>query len=195
MGDYLRQVVERGGQAVALLVWGTACHALKDRDQWIGWSATTRVERLSLIVQNRRFLLLTPKGAEPNLASQVLGLVLRELDGHWRAELGYTPLLAETCARSAGRNTRFRIAAVLTLVVMALMAGRREIAEIVRFATTFSQAQRRELCLPRKAGTKAFWSVPGYSVFIRSLPGSIRPALPKHSVVGWPPRPAIYPWP
>jgi len=89
-------VVERGGQAVALLVWGPASYALKDRDLWIGWSATTRVERLSLIVQNRRFLLLTPKGSEPNLASQVLGLVLRELAGHWHGEFGYTPLLAET---------------------------------------------------------------------------------------------------
>ena len=59
VGDYLRQVVEQGGQAVALLVWGPACYALKDRDRWIGWSATQRVERLKLIVQNRRFLLLS----------------------------------------------------------------------------------------------------------------------------------------
>jgi hypothetical protein len=39
-----------------------ACDALKDRDRWLGWSATQRVERLKLIVQNRRFLLLTEKG-------------------------------------------------------------------------------------------------------------------------------------
>jgi len=81
---------------VALLVWGPASPKLKDRDHWIGWTATTRVERRSLIVQNRRFLLLAPKDAEPNLASQVHGLVLRELAGHWQAEFGYTPLVAET---------------------------------------------------------------------------------------------------
>src|SRR5271165_440140 len=69
VGDYLRQVVERDGKAVALLVWGPACYALKDRDLWISWSACQRVERLKLIVQNRRFLLLTPKGEAPNLAS------------------------------------------------------------------------------------------------------------------------------
>ena len=31
VGDYLRQVVERRGVAVALLTWGPACYALKDR--------------------------------------------------------------------------------------------------------------------------------------------------------------------
>nr|WP_255324855.1 Druantia anti-phage system protein DruA [Verrucomicrobium sp. 3C] len=63
MGDDLRQVIAQDGQAVALLVWGPACYALKDRDRWIGWSAVQRVERLKLIVQNRRFLLLTPRGS------------------------------------------------------------------------------------------------------------------------------------
>lgn len=32
VGDYLRQIVEVDGKAVALLVWGPACYALKDRD-------------------------------------------------------------------------------------------------------------------------------------------------------------------
>jgi len=42
VGDYLRQLVELNGQPVALLVWGPACYALKDRDLWIGWSAPQR---------------------------------------------------------------------------------------------------------------------------------------------------------
>src|SRR3989475_7640049 len=40
-------------------------------------------------------------------------------------------------------NTRYRIGPVLTLIAMALLAGRREIAEIARFATTLSPGQRR----------------------------------------------------
>jgi Domain of unknown function (DUF4338) len=68
VGDYLRQVVEVRGNIVALLVWGPACYALKDRDKWIGWSATQRVERLKLIVQNRRYLLLRPKGSSGRCA-------------------------------------------------------------------------------------------------------------------------------
>ncbi len=96
VGDFLRQAVERDGQLVALLVWGPAALKLKDRETWIGWSVSQRVERLKLVVQNRRFLLLHDKGQEPNLASQTLAAACRELPGHWKDHFGYAPLLAET---------------------------------------------------------------------------------------------------
>jgi hypothetical protein len=96
VGDYLRQIVTLEGQPVALLVWGPACYALKDRDRWISWSACQRVQRLKLIVQNRRFLLLTAKGQAPNLASQAMGAALRALRGQWQDGFGYRPLLAES---------------------------------------------------------------------------------------------------
>ena len=262
VGDYLRQVVERAGEPVALLVWGPACYALKDRDRWISWSAPQRVERLKLIVQNRRFLVLGAKGQSPNLASQALGAALRVLPDQWQEHFGYQPLLAEsftdpeayagTCykasnweavgfsagyrrhradfylpnqrpkrlwlyplvanARSllraiqvpeacraglgatpsgtlpvpAGQldsllevfrrapdprddNTRYRIGPVLTLIALALLAGRREIAEIARFATTLTPPQRRRLGLPLKQGTRRFYQVPGYGVFYQVL--------------------------
>lgn len=262
VGDYLRQIVEVHGRPAALLVWGPACYALKDRDRWIGWSANHRVERLKLIVQNRRFLILEEKGTSPNLASQTMGAALRVLPAHWRQSFGYRPLLAEsftdpeayagTCYKASnwqpvgtsagysrhradfyvpndspkklwlyeleararqqlkavdlpedcqagviappsgvipvhqsqmlsllevlrrapdprGKNTRLRIGPVLAIVAMALLAGRRDISEIARFAQTLSQAQRRHLCLPRKQGAKAFWQVPTYSVFYQVL--------------------------
>lgn len=262
IGDYLRQLVCVRGRPVALLVWGPACYALKDRDRWLGWSGTQRVERLKLVVQNRRFLVLADKGAAPNLASQTLAAALRALPQHWQQSFGYRPLLAEsftdpevyagTCYNasnwepvgfSAGysrhradfyvpnerpkrlwlfplepqarahlravqvpadcqpgltrppsgvlpvdqpqllslfellqrapdpraRNTRFRIGAVLTLVALALLAGRREIAEIARFATTLHPRQRRLLGLPRRKGTQAFYEVPAYGVFYQVL--------------------------
>jgi len=96
VGDFLRQVVVRDGQWIGLLVWGPACYALKDRDEWIGWHATHRVERLKLVVQNRRFLLLHERGSEPNLASQSLAAALRALPEQWEKRFGYRPLLAET---------------------------------------------------------------------------------------------------
>jgi hypothetical protein len=46
VGDFLRQVIVRHGEWVALLAWGSPCYAIKDRDQWIGWNRTQRVERL-----------------------------------------------------------------------------------------------------------------------------------------------------
>lgn len=96
VGDHLRQVVTRAGRRVAILAWGPACYALKDRDLWIGWDATRRVERLSLLVQNRRFLLLSERGEAPNLASQALAAAVRALPAHWQERFGYRPLLAET---------------------------------------------------------------------------------------------------
>jgi hypothetical protein len=262
VGDYLRQIVTVRGQVAALLVWGPACYALKDRDRWIGWSANQRVERLKLIVQNRRFLVLGEKGRSPNLASQAMGASLRALPAQWQEAFGYRPLLAEsftdpeayagTCYKasnwepvgfSAGyarhradfyvpnerpkrlwlrpldpsarralsavnvpadcaggviappsgvlpvtrpqmlsleevfrrapdpraRNARFRIGPVLTLIAMALLAGRRDIAEIARFASTLTPKQRHQLGLPRKQGTQAFYQVPCYDVFYQVL--------------------------
>lgn len=96
VGDFLRQVVERDGQWVALLVWGPAALKLKDREAWIGWNAAMAAERLKLVVQNRRYLLLVERGKEPNLASAVLAAVCRALPGQWRERFGYEPLIAES---------------------------------------------------------------------------------------------------
>lgn len=67
VGGCLRQAVEPNGEVVARLVWGAAALKLKDREAWIGWSTTQRGERLKLVVQNRRFLLLPSKGPETEL--------------------------------------------------------------------------------------------------------------------------------
>ena len=55
-----------------------------------------RLERLKLIVQNRRFLVLADKGQSPNLASQTMGAALRALPDQWIEAFGYRPLLAES---------------------------------------------------------------------------------------------------
>jgi hypothetical protein len=110
-GDTLRLVVEEDGAWKALMVWGSACYRLKDRDEWIGWTPAARAGRQKLVVQNRRFTLLARKGAEPNLASRVLGLAARELPGLWHGAFGYEPLLAETfCDMEAAAGTCYRAA-------------------------------------------------------------------------------------
>lgn len=95
-GDFLRQAVVRDGEWVALLAWGPACYALKDRDEWIGWHPAQRAERQKLVAQNRRYLLLHDRGTEPNLASKALAAALRALPEQWEEAFGYRPLLAET---------------------------------------------------------------------------------------------------
>jgi hypothetical protein len=96
VGDFLCQVIQRQGQWVGLLVWGPAALKLKDREKWIGWNLTQQSERLKLVVQNRRYLLLHQKGQEPNLASQGLAAACRALPAQWVDRFGYRPLIAES---------------------------------------------------------------------------------------------------
>ena len=94
-GDRLCQLVMEGGKLAGVLVWCAAAWHLKDRDEAVGWDAVTRSERLKLVVQLRRFLVLE-EARRPNLASQCLGAGMRELVAQWESEHGYRPLLAES---------------------------------------------------------------------------------------------------
>jgi hypothetical protein len=96
VGDFLRQAAVCDGHWVGLLAWGSASYALKDRDEWIGWTPTLRAERLKLVIQNRRFLIPGKKGHQPNLASQILSAAVRALPQQWEDAFGYQPLVAET---------------------------------------------------------------------------------------------------
>jgi hypothetical protein len=80
---------------VALLDWGPAAWKLADREEWIGWTAQQRAQRLALVVLNRRFLVLA-KTRMPNLASRSLALAIQALPGHCQQAHGYRPVLAET---------------------------------------------------------------------------------------------------
>ena len=95
VGRTLVQIVHHRQRWAAILIWGPAAMKLIDRDEWIGWTSRQRAERLSLIVQNRRFLVLADTRM-PNLASRAMGLGLRHLPDHWQEKHGYRPLLAET---------------------------------------------------------------------------------------------------
>jgi hypothetical protein len=94
-GDRLCQFILQDGEIVAVLIWCAAAWHLKDRDKMIGWDPVARSQRLKLVVQLRRLLILE-KTRRPNLASQALGLGLRELGDQWLAEHGYRPLMAES---------------------------------------------------------------------------------------------------
>src|SRR6266540_2958921 len=81
-GRSLYQVICRDEQWIGLILWTGSCWHLKARDEWIGWDAVTRSERLQLIVHQARFLVLD-QNREPNLASQMLGVPVRELPEQW----------------------------------------------------------------------------------------------------------------
>lgn len=94
-GRGLLQIIEYEGRWVALLDWGPAALKLADRDEWIGWNGRQRADRRELVVQNRRFLVLSATRM-PNLASRCLSLGLKQLPSHWKQRHGFAPLLAET---------------------------------------------------------------------------------------------------
>lgn len=96
VGDAMRMVAQIEGEWVGLLMWGSAAYRLKPRDEFIGWTPTQRARRQKLVVQNRRFLLLSKRAEHPNLASRILGAAVRELPRLWFEAFGYEPLLAET---------------------------------------------------------------------------------------------------
>lgn len=88
-------VTDAQGQWAALLLFSAASKHLKLREQWIGWSAEQARRRLSLVVNNSRFLVLPDKAA-PNVASKALRLVLERLSEDWQARYGHPVLVVET---------------------------------------------------------------------------------------------------
>jgi len=95
VGKSLRYVAEHQGRWLALLGWQSAALKCKPRDQWIGWSSFLQYQRLSLIANNTRFLIL-PDITIKNLASRILSLNLKRLSSDWQMIHGHPLLLAET---------------------------------------------------------------------------------------------------
>lgn len=104
VGRSLRYVAERDGQWLALLGWASAALKCAARDAWIGWSAPLQWQRIGLIANNSRFLIL-PGPRLANLASKILAANLARLSCDWQAVHGQPVLLAESFvdpARFAG---------------------------------------------------------------------------------------------
>jgi len=83
VGRRLFYVAEYEGEWLALLAWTAAAYNLKDREAWIGWTRAQRRRRLSLVVNNSRFLILR-EGHVSNLASRVMGQCVNRLSRDWQ---------------------------------------------------------------------------------------------------------------
>ena len=95
VGRSLRYVAEYKGQWLALIGWASAALKCAARDAWIGWSTPLQWQRIGLIVNNCRFLIL-PGPRVSNLGSKVLGANLARLCADWQAVHGHALVLAET---------------------------------------------------------------------------------------------------
>lgn len=99
-GKTLRYVAVADERWLALLGWQAAALKCAARDAWIGWPRVLHYQRLHLVANNARFLIL-PDAHVPNLASRVLALNLHRLCEDWQRIHGHPLLLAETFVDTA----------------------------------------------------------------------------------------------
>ena len=111
VGENLQYVAWDGaGEPLACLLFGAAAWRVAGRDAFIGWEETARRQRLPLVANNMRFLIL-PWVRVPHLASHLLGQVARRVSEDWRARYGHPIQLLETYVqRERFRGTAYRAA-------------------------------------------------------------------------------------
>jgi hypothetical protein len=94
-GAQVRYIVKHEDTLLAVLGFGAAAWKVAARDSFIGWKAHQRADKLHLVVNNARFLIL-PWVHVPHLASRILGMVARQVAHDWPQMYGYKPVLLET---------------------------------------------------------------------------------------------------
>jgi hypothetical protein len=94
-GCFARYFVESDHGRLGCLLFSGAAKALGERDQWIGWSESSRLRNLGRVVNNTRFVIF-PWAKVKNLASHVLGQAARRIGKDWQERWSYRPILLET---------------------------------------------------------------------------------------------------
>jgi hypothetical protein len=95
VGEHLRYAFIDKGQWLAVATWSAAAFHIKDRDQFIGWSAEQCRRRRALLANNSR-LLVMPDCHYPNLISRFMKLRLGRLSPDWPERWGHPIALVET---------------------------------------------------------------------------------------------------
>jgi hypothetical protein len=83
------------GKPLAALSFSSAAWRVFCRDDYIGWTDRQRMANLALVLNNSRFLIL-PWVQIPNLASRILGAIVRQAPRDWEARYCRRPVLLET---------------------------------------------------------------------------------------------------
>jgi len=95
IGNTIWYVATWQDEWLALLSFSAAALKCGARDRWIGWDYRHQYDRLNLVANNSRFLIL-PQQHHRNLASRVLSLCQRRIQADWEMRFGYPLLLLET---------------------------------------------------------------------------------------------------
>lgn len=94
-GAQLAYFIKSNEIILGCLQFSASSWALGSRDKWIGWKVQDRKQRLHLIVNNNRYLIL-PWVNVKNLASKVLSMAIKQLQDDWLREYCYAPVLLES---------------------------------------------------------------------------------------------------
>jgi hypothetical protein len=95
IGETLWYIASWQQQWVALLSFSAPAWKCAARDSWIGWDLRHQYDRLHLVTNNSRFLIL-PEYHVANLASRILSLSQKRLPVDWQQSFGHPLLLLET---------------------------------------------------------------------------------------------------
>ena len=95
VGCQLRYLIKSDHGWLGGFAFSAAALKLRDRDQWIGWDAQQHRQHLHRLLGMSRFLLRTSVHCH-NLASTVLGMVLRQVGTDFDTQYGYRPWLVES---------------------------------------------------------------------------------------------------
>ncbi|MBI3869176.1 MAG: ISAs1 family transposase [Verrucomicrobia bacterium] len=155
---------------VALILWVGAYWHLRPRDQWVGWDAVTRSERLQLIVHQARFLVLQ-ETRDSVWSSAVLSASLRDLPKQWEEVFDYRPLLVETFTDPETHEGTCYKAAGWEAVGMSLSDGK-------HYADVFSGVAR-----PKKLWLKALEPRAREKLCATEVPAAQQKGLAAHAGV------------
>jgi hypothetical protein len=95
ISETLWYVATFSDQWIAVLSFSAAALKCSARDRWIGWDFRHQYDRLKLLTNNSRFLIL-PDCHFPNLASRILSLCQKRLPADWQGVFGHRVVLLET---------------------------------------------------------------------------------------------------
>ena len=95
VGETMHYIAIWRAQWIALLSFSSAALKCAARDQWIGWRYRHQFDRLNLVTNNSRFLIL-PQWHVPNAATRILSGCQSRLQADWVEYFDHTLLLLET---------------------------------------------------------------------------------------------------
>lgn len=160
VGRQLRYLIESDHGYLGAMGFGASALQLSDRDRWIGWDIETRRAQLHRVIGLSRFLIRQDVHCH-NLASHLLGQVIRRMPDDFHERYGFRPWLVESFVDTSSFSGTCYRAANWVRVGRTQGRGRQDrnrlMAETVKdiYLYPLEKAFRQKLGLPSDSGLGA----------------------------------------